>query len=72
MQRGRGRGGRGGKGHDDPNVKVSKNLSYLLRHGAEKEGLKMRNDGYVLLDDILAMDFYKKNKVDYDKVKEVV
>lgn len=29
---GRGRGGRGG--HDDPIVKTSKALSFLLRHGA--------------------------------------
>lgn len=39
---GRGRGRR----DDDPNTRISKGLSYILRHGAEKEGLKLRGDGY--------------------------
>jgi 2'-phosphotransferase len=30
-----------------PEVRLSKALSYTLRHGAQKEGLAMRNDGYV-------------------------
>ena len=38
--RGGGRGGRGG--HDDPIVKTSKSLSFLLRHGAQKEGVPIR------------------------------
>lgn len=42
--RGRGRGR--GRRDDDPNTKISKALSYTLRHGAEKEGLKLRGDGY--------------------------
>lgn len=42
--RGRGRGH--GRREDDPNTKISKALSYILRHGAEKEGLKLRGDGY--------------------------
>jgi 2'-phosphotransferase len=68
----RGGGGGGGRRHDDPNVKISKNLSYLLRHGAEKEGLAMRQDGFVKLDDILAKDFYKSKKIEFAKVKEIV
>ncbi|KAJ3320595.1 hypothetical protein HDU93_003486, partial [Gonapodya sp. JEL0774] len=36
-------------GHD---VRLSKSLSYILRHGAEKEGLRMRADGYVKLDEL--------------------
>jgi len=31
-------------------VQLSKKLSYILRHGAEKEGLKIENDGYIDLD----------------------
>ena len=38
------------EGHD---VKLSKALSYLLRHGAIEEGLKMDAAGYVKLDDVL-------------------
>ena len=32
----------------------SKALSWLLRHGAEKEGLAIRSDGFVRLAEILA------------------
>lgn len=35
-------------------VKISKELSYLLRHGAEKVGLPIDSAGYVPLSDILA------------------
>lgn len=43
------------KGHKfkDPNFKLSKKLAWLLRHNAEKEGLKISKDGFVLLDDVL-------------------
>jgi len=34
-------------------VAVSKLLSYLLRHGAEKEGLSIRDDGWAKVSDIL-------------------
>eukprot|EP01045_Picozoa_sp_COSAG04_P005595 COSAG04_NODE_262_length_18654_cov_17.483751_8_plen_774_part_00 len=34
--------------------RTSKALSWLLRHGAEKEGLAIRNDGFVRLAEILA------------------
>ena len=34
-------------------VKLSKLLSYILRHGATKHKLAMRPDGYVGLDDIV-------------------
>lgn len=39
-------GGRGRGRLDDSNTKISKALSYILRHGAESEGLKLRGDGY--------------------------
>lgn len=51
-----GRGGKGksrGRPNDSPDVQLSKTLSYILRHGAEKEGLKMRKDGFIKLDDLV-------------------
>lgn len=56
------RGGRGGhrgghrgshRGGDGREVKISKSLSWILRHGALEVGLKMRNDGYVRVSDLL-------------------
>ena len=43
--RGRPKGGR--------EVTVSKAVSYLLRHGAEKEGLKMNAQGYANVADVV-------------------
>lgn len=39
--------------NDTPDVAASKALSYILRHGAEKEGLHIRSDGYIKLDDVV-------------------
>jgi hypothetical protein len=63
--RGRGRGGAAGgegggssklRGHprDSPDVQLSKTLSYLLRHGAEKEKLPIRADGFVSVRDLVS------------------
>ncbi|KRX10827.1 hypothetical protein PPERSA_00997 [Pseudocohnilembus persalinus] len=43
----------------DPSVKISKKLSYLLRHGAVKEDIPIGQDGYVLIDDILKRHDFK-------------
>lgn len=53
------RGGRGGgrsgrSGPQDRETLVSKKLSWLLRHGAEKEGLKLGEGGYVGLADVVS------------------
>jgi len=40
---------------DSPEIRLSKTLSWLLRHGAKSEGLFMRSDGYVRVNDILAL-----------------
>ncbi|KIY64838.1 phosphotransferase KptA/Tpt1 [Cylindrobasidium torrendii FP15055 ss-10] len=37
---------------DSPAVRLSKTLSYILRHGAEKEGVPMRDDGFVEFEDL--------------------
>ncbi|KIR78696.1 tRNA 2'-phosphotransferase [Cryptococcus gattii EJB2] len=39
---------------EDPDVRNSKTLAYILRHGAEKEGLHIRSDGFIKLADVLA------------------
>ena len=48
-------------------IRISKKLSYLLRHGAEKEGLIIRKDGYCKVLDIL-----KYVGISLNKLKEIV
>lgn len=50
------------EGHD---VKLSKALSFLLRHGAIEQGLKMDAAGYVKVDDVIK---YLKEKKGYKDV----
>lgn len=50
----RGRGGRGHRGEESRDVRLSKSLSYALRHGASKMGLHMHSDGFVYVEEILA------------------
>lgn len=38
-----------------PSIKLSKFLSYLLRHGADKEGLSLDEEGFASLDDVWAL-----------------
>ena len=48
------RGGRGGgRGGLPREVQVSKKISWLLRHGAEQEGLKLGDGGYVNVADVV-------------------
>lgn len=56
-----GRGGgarrRGRQGHrdeEDKDVRLSKSLSYALRHGANKMGLHLNPDGFMYVEDVLA------------------
>ena len=37
-------------------VQVSKKLSWLLRHGAEKEGLKFQRGGYINVRDVVCIN----------------
>lgn len=41
-------------------VNLSKALSWLLRHGAKKEGLGIRADGYVNLEEVMGHNTIKK------------
>jgi len=42
-----------GNPRDDPKTRLSKTLSYVLRHGADKEAIPMRQDGFVLVNDLV-------------------
>lgn len=53
-------------------VRTSKQLSYLLRHGAVKEGLRIRSDGYVKLEQILQRDFFRNNRIDESIIRQIV
>lgn len=49
------------RGHprDSPQVRLSKSLSWLLRHGAKTAGLQIRPDGYARVSDVLANAMFK-------------
>jgi 2'-phosphotransferase len=49
------RRGAGGSGSQPREVQVSKKLSWLLRHGAEKEGLELGPGGYVKVTDVVSL-----------------
>ncbi|KAN0063994.1 tRNA 2'-phosphotransferase [Thecaphora frezii] len=63
-------------------VQLSKALAYILRHGALKEGLQIRHDGYVPLDHVLARPKLKcinmaqpganPRKPDLDDIRNIV
>ncbi|KAM6953082.1 tRNA 2'-phosphotransferase 1 [Lycodopsis pacificus] len=54
------RGGRGGRrkrgccGEEDRDVRLSKAMSYALRHGANQMGLQMGTDGLMFVEELLA------------------
>jgi RNA:NAD 2'-phosphotransferase (TPT1/KptA family) len=54
-----GRGGHGGGSRNPANqsrdVQVSRKISWLLRHGAQSEGLKLGKGGYVNVQDAVSL-----------------
>ncbi|KAJ5641717.1 hypothetical protein N7490_005717 [Penicillium lividum] len=66
--RGKGRGGQG----QSRDVQISKALSLLLRHAAEKEGLKMNAQGYANVADVLQWRKLKSIKCTFDEIKHAV
>ncbi|KAF8921738.1 hypothetical protein BGZ58_003938, partial [Dissophora ornata] len=44
---------------DSPTVRLSKALSWLLRHNAEAQGIAIRPDGYVKIQDVLGHSRFK-------------
>lgn len=57
---------------DSPEVQLSKTLSYILRHGAAKEGVKVREDGYIRVDDLMAVPKMQKLNVNMDQIRQIV
>ncbi|KAG1743116.1 KptA family-domain-containing protein [Suillus lakei] len=59
------------RGHprDDPRVRVSKSLSWLLRHGAKNAGLDMREDGYAKVSDVLSNPMFRE--VNFSQLQEI-
>lgn len=66
------RRGRRGKcrGEEDKDVRLSKSLSYILRHGANQMGFQMSTDGFIFLEDLLAHPQFRSYTV--DDIKRVV
>ncbi|KAJ2612038.1 tRNA 2'-phosphotransferase [Coemansia sp. RSA 1365] len=56
--------------NDSPDVRASKLISYLLRHGAVKEGLKLRDDGSILVSELLA--FPRLQSMSFEKLSQIV
>lgn len=48
----------GGRGPMTREVQVSKKLSWLLRHAAEKEGLQLGEGGYINVQDVVCFHFH--------------
>jgi 2'-phosphotransferase len=53
-------------------TQVSKKLSWLLRHGAEEEGLHFLEGGFLNVSDVLSNRKFKSMKVTFAEVKDVV
>lgn len=69
----RGRGGRGGDRQPLPrNVQISKKIAWLLRHGAEKEGLKLGEGGFVNVQDVLNNRNLRSFKVTFEEMRQIV
>lgn len=70
------RGGRGGGSRNPANqsreVQVSRKVSWLLRHGASSEGLKLGKGGYVSVADALNTRALKSLNITFDELKGVV
>ncbi|XP_052010875.1 tRNA 2'-phosphotransferase 1 [Xyrauchen texanus] len=50
----RGRGRRGNRDSESRDMRLSKSMTYALRHGASKMGLNMNSDGFVFVEELLA------------------
>ncbi|KAF2744845.1 phosphotransferase KptA/Tpt1 [Sporormia fimetaria CBS 119925] len=67
----RGRGGRNPR--DMPrDQQVSRKVSWLLRHGAEKEGLKLAKGGWVNVQEALDTPSLRKLNITFQELKDIV
>ncbi|KAK5109181.1 hypothetical protein LTR62_007266 [Meristemomyces frigidus] len=64
--------GKGGRPPLTREVQVSKKLSWLLRHGAEKEGLTLEPGGYLHVHDVLQNRNIRSFKVTFDELRKIV
>ncbi|KAI0085740.1 KptA family-domain-containing protein [Irpex rosettiformis] len=55
---------------DSPELRLSKTVTWVLRHGAASEGLTMRTDGYVRVDDLLKIP--KLQGLDFAALEKIV
>lgn len=69
---GHSRGGGSRSGTLPRPVQVSKKLSWLLRHGAEKENLTLGPGGYANVADVLSNRNLRSLKVTFDEIREIV
>lgn len=53
-------------------TQVSKKMSWLLRHGAEEEGLSFLEGGFLNVTDVLSNRKFKSMKVTFAEIQEVV
>lgn len=65
-------GGRGARGPLPREVQVSKQMSWLLRHGAEQEGLKLDEGGFINAADVLNNRKLKSFKVTFAELQAIV
>ncbi|KAJ2774594.1 tRNA 2'-phosphotransferase [Coemansia nantahalensis] len=56
--------------NDGPEVRLSKRLAYLLRHGAAKEGLSLRSDGSIAVGELTKHP--KLRNTTFDQIKHIV
>ncbi|EPE31792.1 ADP-ribosylation [Glarea lozoyensis ATCC 20868] len=73
-RRGGARGARGGKGGRPMNreVEVSKALSKLLRHAAEEQGIKLDDEGYASLEQVMSWSRLKSLNVSFSDILTAV
>lgn len=57
---------------EDRDIKISKSLSYLLRHGAVKEKLDIDASGFILLADLLKHQRLKSHKTTISDIERIV
>eukprot|EP01117_Protostelium_nocturnum_P017997 TRINITY_DN741_c0_g2_i1.p1 TRINITY_DN741_c0_g2~~TRINITY_DN741_c0_g2_i1.p1 ORF type:complete len:745 (+),score=250.81 TRINITY_DN741_c0_g2_i1:84-2318(+) len=63
---------REGNKESDRSVQLSKSLSYVLRHGAEKLGLDLDKDRFVKVKDLMNLSDFAKGNYTFEEIQSVV